>query len=101
MMQPEFLNQTLRFFHEFIERGTEVVLAGHVGDGVMGDAAEQLEGPREARLTQDVLAARLGTVREVVARSLKELERSGAIKVNRGQIQVVDDERLLEWTQKP
>jgi CRP/FNR family transcriptional regulator len=63
--------------------------------------AEQLEGPREARLTQDVLAARLGTVREVVARSLKELERSGAIQVNRGHIQVVDGERLLEWTQRP
>jgi CRP/FNR family transcriptional regulator len=63
--------------------------------------AEQLEGPREARLRQDVLAARLGTVREVVARSLKELERSGAIQVNRGQIRVVDDDRLLEWTQRP
>lgn len=63
--------------------------------------AEQLEGPREDRLTQDVLAARLGTVREVVARSFKELERSGAIQVNRGQIQVVDDERLFEWTQRP
>ena len=62
---------------------------------------EQLEGPREARITQDVLAARLGTVREVVARSLKELERSGAIQVNRGHIQVVDDDRLLEWTQRP
>jgi CRP/FNR family transcriptional regulator len=63
--------------------------------------AEQLEGPREARLTHDVLAARLGTVREVVARSLKELERSGAIRVNRGHIRVVDDDRLLEWTQRP
>lgn len=63
--------------------------------------AEQLEGPREARLTQDMLAARLGTVREVVARSLRELERSGAIQVNRGHIQVVDGERLLEWTQRP
>jgi CRP/FNR family transcriptional regulator len=62
---------------------------------------EQLKGSREARLTQDVLAARLGTVREVVARSLKELERSGAIQVNRGHIQVVDDKRLLEWAQRP
>ena len=60
--------------------------------------AEQLEGPKETRLTQDALAARLGTVREVVARSLRELERSGAIRVNRGQIQVIDHERLLEWT---
>lgn len=58
---------------------------------------EQLEGAREERLTQDALAARLGTVREVVARSLRELERSGAIQVQRGQIQVMDRDRLQEW----
>jgi CRP/FNR family transcriptional regulator len=60
--------------------------------------AEQLQGSKDGRLTQDDLAARLGTVREVVARSLKELERSGAIDVNRGQITIVNDERLVEWT---
>ena len=59
---------------------------------------EQLQGSKDARLTQDDLAARLGTVREVVARSLKELERSGAIDVNRGQIRIVNDDRLVEWT---
>jgi CRP/FNR family transcriptional regulator len=58
---------------------------------------EQLEGAREERLTQDALAARLGTVREVVARSLRELERSGAIQVQRGQIKVMDRDRLQEW----
>lgn len=59
---------------------------------------EQLQGKKEERLTQDDLAARLGTVREVVARSLKELEKSGAIDVNRGQITIVDSDRLVEWT---
>lgn len=59
---------------------------------------EQLQGTKEERLTQDDLAARLGTVREVVARSLKELEKSGAIDVNRGQITIVDSDRLGEWT---
>jgi DNA-binding transcriptional regulator YhcF (GntR family) len=47
-----------------------------------------------------MLAARLGTVREVVARSLRELERSGAIQVNRGNIKFIDDGRLLEWMQR-
>ncbi len=42
---------------------------------------EQLSGASSMRITQDQLAARLGTVREVVARSLRELERSGAILV--------------------
>ena len=53
------------------------------------------------RITQDQLAARLGTVREVVARSLRELERSGAIQVENRQIQIVDPEMLQDWAQIP
>ena len=47
--------------------------------------------------TQEQLAARLGTVREVVARSMKELERSGAIKVEERRIQIVDQEIFSQW----
>jgi CRP/FNR family transcriptional regulator len=63
--------------------------------------SEQLVGDREERLTQDELAARLGTVREVVARALRELERSGAIEVQRRQIRVADEKILREWAQEP
>jgi CRP-like cAMP-binding protein len=56
--------------------------------------SEQLE---ETRLTQDQLAARLGTVREVVARSLRDLERSGAIRVERRQIHVLNETVLKDW----
>ena len=49
--------------------------------------------------TQEQLAARLGTVREVVARSLKELERSGAIKIEGRRIQIVDKEIFNQWSQ--
>jgi CRP-like cAMP-binding protein len=59
---------------------------------------EQLQ---DQSITQDQLAARLGTVREVVARSLRDLERSGAIRVQRRQIQVLDEHILLEWAQEP
>lgn len=62
---------------------------------------EQLDGKRDQRLTQDAMAARLGTVREVVARSIKELERSGAIRSQRGKIQIVNDDLLMEWAQFP
>ncbi|NLG74026.1 MAG: Crp/Fnr family transcriptional regulator [Chloroflexi bacterium] len=55
------------------------------------------ENSGEMQVTQGELAARLGTVREVVARSLRELERSGAIKVGRRQIQVINEELLREW----
>jgi CRP/FNR family transcriptional regulator len=63
--------------------------------------SETLSGPMEQRVTQDQLAARLGTVREVVARSLKDLERSGAIRVDRRHIQVLDKHLLLDWAQAP
>ena len=49
--------------------------------------------------TQEQLAARLGTVREVVARSLKELERSGAIKIEGRRIQIMDREIFRQWSQ--
>lgn len=49
------------------------------------------------RLTQDDMAARIGTVREVVARSLKELERVGAIDIERGRITILDREKLIDW----
>jgi hypothetical protein len=47
---------------------------------------------------QDVLAARLDTVNEVVAHTLLELKRSGAIQVIRGQIQIMDSDRKKEWS---
>lgn len=52
-----------------------------------------------AHWTQEQLAARLGTVREVVARSLKELERSGAINVDKRRIKVSDPDVLAQWAQ--
>ena len=48
-------------------------------------------------MTQEQMAARLGTVREVVARSLKELERSGAIQVENRRIRIVDQAILSQW----
>ena len=59
------------------------------------------EHPQEPRphWTQEQLAAQLGTVREVVARSLKELERSGAIRIEDRRIHIADDSVLQQWTQ--
>lgn len=62
---------------------------------------ERLMGESNTRVTQDQLAAQLGTVREVLARSLRELERSGAIEVKNRTIQVVDQGALREWAQEP
>lgn len=48
-------------------------------------------------MTQEQMAARLGTVREVVARSLRELERSGAILVENRRIRIVDQAAFKQW----
>jgi CRP/FNR family transcriptional regulator len=56
-------------------------------------------GDKSIHWTQEQLAARLGTVREVVARSLKEMERSGAIKMEDRRIHVVDREVFEQWIQ--
>jgi CRP/FNR family transcriptional regulator len=65
---------------------------------LLGDLPEdQLTGRAESRLTQDDLAARIGTVREVAARSLKELERVGALHIQRGKITILDRDKLTHW----
>jgi CRP/FNR family transcriptional regulator len=56
------------------------------GVGKSGQAAH--------RLTQQEMAAMAGTAREMVGRALKELEATGAIRMQRGRITVVSRERL-------
>ncbi len=60
------------------------ILIEHIG-------SEMGRGPR---LTQQEMAAMAGTVREVVGRSLKELEEAGAIKLDRHRIIITDKEAL-------
>ncbi|MDX9990493.1 MAG: Crp/Fnr family transcriptional regulator [Anaerolineales bacterium] len=61
--------------------------------------AHELSGEGGIRWTQEQMAARLGTVREVVARALRELERSGAIQMENRRISIVNYEILQQWAQ--
>lgn len=60
--------------------------ASAVASGAPGKAAH--------RLTQQEMAAMAGTAREMVGRALKELEATGAIRIQRGRITVVNRARL-------
>ncbi len=51
-----------------------------------------------AHITQQHLATMTGTVREVVQRVLKALEREGAIELSRGRIRVLMPEILAAWS---
>ncbi len=46
------------------------------------------------RLTQDEMATIVGSVRDVIGRALKALERTGAIKIEGQRILVIDPEKL-------
>jgi CRP/FNR family transcriptional regulator len=70
-------------FKHVIGRVAKILLE-HIG-GEMG------RGPG---LTQQEMAAMAGTAREVVGRSLKELEEAGAIKLDRHRIIIRDNEAL-------
>jgi CRP/FNR family cyclic AMP-dependent transcriptional regulator len=59
---------------------------------LLTQAAEKEAAPR--RMTQQEMAAQLGTVREVVGRALAELEREGLIRMERHRIVIVDRSSL-------
>jgi CRP-like cAMP-binding protein len=52
-----------------------------------------------ARITHQEIASMVGSVREVVQRALKELERDGAIALERWRIRVRDQAKLERWGQ--
>jgi CRP/FNR family transcriptional regulator len=56
--------------------------------------ARGASGKATHRLTQQEMAAMAGTAREMVGRALKELEATGAIRIQRGRITVLSRERL-------
>ncbi len=51
------------------------------------------------RLTQHQIAAMTGSVREVVQRALKALEKDGAIRLERARVVILDITRLERWSE--
>lgn len=74
---------------------------------VMGRVAKiLLEYAREEpgvgpKLTQQEMAAMAGSAREVVGRSLKALEESGFIQLNRQKVSITDIDALREMVEEP
>ncbi len=53
-------------------------------------------GAASIRVTQQELAAELGSAREVVGRQLKELERRGWVALSRGEVRLIEVEALRD-----
>jgi CRP-like cAMP-binding protein len=103
---PEFMQKTIQNLAERMRHLVRMVsemafyqVTNRLARLISEIPAEELSGQGNMRWTQDQLAARLGTVREVVARSLRELERSGAIEAENRKIIIKDREVLQQWTQ--
>ena len=60
--------------------------------GCAGRHEHMVEGAAEAcvRITHQEIATMIGSVREVVQRALKDLERAGAVKLERARIEILD-----------
>jgi CRP-like cAMP-binding protein len=50
------------------------------------------------RWTQEEIAANIGTVREMVGRSLRSLEKDGLIRMNRHRIEIIDRTAMEQIT---
>ena len=52
--------------------------------------------PRQTWTTLDEMAIRLGTVRDVLSRTLNALEGEGILKIGRTKIIIIDPQKLLK-----
>jgi len=77
-------------FRRVISRIAKILLE-YASDGTMTNP----------RLTQYEMAAMAGTVREVVARSLRALENEGAIRLQHHRIVITNKEALKEIIEAP
>jgi CRP/FNR family transcriptional regulator len=97
---PAFTKKVLENFGEMLRnlvRNVSEMAFYQVTHRLARLISEQLSDETSPHWTQEQLAAQLGTVREVVARSLKELERSGAIRIDERRIRVADQNVLQQW----
>jgi CRP/FNR family transcriptional regulator len=67
--------------------------------GCMGQHAHIVEQAPDAcaHITHQEIASMVGSVREVVQRALKELERDGAVALERSRIRIRDQVKLEHW----
>jgi CRP/FNR family transcriptional regulator, cyclic AMP receptor protein len=93
----------LRAYKQFIEdlslrgvlaRVARLLLDRSRGANTLTEEAADLSLP----YTHDDIAAMVGSVREVVQRALKTLERARLIELSRGRIRITDADALTGWT---
>lgn len=59
-----------------------------------------LQESRTLAITHDRIAAHMGTAREVVTRLLRYLQGEGMVRLARGTIELIDEDRLRAWAEE-
>lgn len=88
------LTEALRHLVALVEDLSLRHVTARVAKILLDQEITSQQTPRAYHLTQQEMAALAGTAREVVGRSLKELEIAGAIQMRQGRVTVLDLERL-------
>jgi len=55
-----------------------------------------IEGTNELKITHEVIANHLGSHREVITRMLRYFQNEGMVKLSRGTIEIIDEQKLSE-----
>lgn len=74
----------------------EEVAFGHIDARLAERMLALQDPPGTLSMTHQHLAAELGTAREVVSRQLKEFERRGLVRRDRGRIDILDPDAMAE-----
>lgn len=88
------VGKRLRQLVQVIEAVTFGSVRQRVAAALIQAAERQPDGEMAVNLTHEELAARLGTVREVVSRNLSRFQAEGHIQIVKRQIQVLDRQAL-------
>ena len=59
----------------------------------------QVEGAQELKITHEKIANHLGTAREVVTRMLRYFQNEGMVKLTRGAVEIIDEDKLSRLCQ--
>ena len=90
----QILSQRVRQLVSLVEDLSFRHVTGRVAKVLLEYAGNGAEN--EPRLTQQEMAAMIGTAREMVGRSLKSLEEGGTIRMERNRVVITDQETLRE-----
>lgn len=90
----QVLAQALRHLVELVEDLSLRRVTARVAKLLLAQGTASGDAEREHHLTQQEMAAIVGTAREVVGRALKELEVAGAIEMRQGHVTIVNNEYL-------